>query len=220
MKKNTKWDWTEQHQHAFEGIKRNIAEIESLKHYDPKAETILTTDASTKGLGATLWQKVTDGRRPVAFASRYLSDSEKKYAPNELELLAIKWAIEHFKYQLMGRKFTVETDHKALLPIFNKNCIEKQYSSRLIRWRQRLLPYNFEVVYRPGRTMGLTDVLSRSPHGPPPPDRPQEEESYVIAQVNKLNWIKNKTLADQLLASLTNKGEKLTVKTNQLRPWN
>ena len=49
--------------------------------------------------------------------------------------------------------------------------------------------------------MGLTDVLSRSPHGPPPPDRPQEEESYVIAQINKLNLIKNEILAEQLLAS-------------------
>ena len=75
------------------------------------------------------------------------SCQEKKCAPNELELLAIKRAIEHLKYQPMGRKFTMETDHKALLPIFNKSCIEKQYSGRLIRRRQRLFPYNFEVVY-------------------------------------------------------------------------
>ena len=100
----------------------------------------------------------------------------------------------------MGRKFTVETDRKALLPIFNKNCIEKQYSSRLIRWRQRLLPYNFEVIYRPGRTMGLTDILSRSPHGNSPPDKPLEEESFVIAKIGALNDIKNEVLSDQLLA--------------------
>ena len=57
LKKNTKWQWLEQQQEAFDEIKSNIANINSLKHYDPEAETILTTDASTKGLGATLWQK-------------------------------------------------------------------------------------------------------------------------------------------------------------------
>ena len=48
--------------------------------------------------------------------------------------------------------------------------------------------------------MGLTDVLSRSPHGPPPPDLPQEEQSYVTAQVNKFNDMKSELLSEQLLA--------------------
>ncbi len=94
LKKNTKWESLSHHQKAFEGIKGNILNIESLKPYDPEAESVITIDASTKGLKATLWQKVEDGRRPVAFASRYLSDSEKNNAPNELELLALHWAIE------------------------------------------------------------------------------------------------------------------------------
>ena len=135
LKKNYKWEWMESQQLTFYEIKLDIADLKSLKHYDRNAETLLTTDASNKGLGAALWQKVEGGRRPVAFASRFLSNSEQNYALNELELFPIKCPIEQFKYQLMGRKFTVETDHRALLPIFNKNCIEKQYSSRLIRWR-------------------------------------------------------------------------------------
>ncbi len=72
---------------TFESLKRDIQTIVPLKHYDVSEETILTTDASTKGLGATLWQreKTTnrkDGepkffRRPIVFASRFLNNSEK-----------------------------------------------------------------------------------------------------------------------------------------------
>ena len=95
----------------------------------------------------------------------------------------------------------METDHKALYPIFKKNCIEKQYSSRrLIRWRRRLLPYNFEAVYKPGGTKGLTDVLSRNPHEAPPTDRPLEEQSFVIANLEALNDIKHAVSPDHLLA--------------------
>ena len=49
-------------------------------------------------IGATLWQKQKDGNlKPVGFASRYLSDTEKKYAINELELLTVVWGLEHFR---------------------------------------------------------------------------------------------------------------------------
>ncbi len=133
LNKKTTWYWNEGCQSAFEETKKAISDIRALKHYDAKPKTILTTDASYQGLGATLWQTEIDGRRPVALASRFLSNSEKNYATNELELLAIRWAIEHFKYYLLGREFEVETDHKALVPIFNKDKLEKQYSSRLIR---------------------------------------------------------------------------------------
>ena len=63
----------------------------------------------------------------------------------------------------MGRRFTLEKDHIALISVFNRERVNKDYSPRLIRWRHRLLPYEFEVVHRPGQTMGITDYLSRSP---------------------------------------------------------
>ncbi len=198
LKKKTTWDWTEGCQSAFEETKKAISDIRALKHYDTKANTILTTDASYQGLGATLWHTEIDGRRPVAFASRFLSNSEKNYATNELELLAIRWATEHFKYYLLGREFEVETDHKALIPIFNKDKLEKQYSSRLIRWRQRLLPFNFTVRYKPGRTMGITDYLSRNPQGPAPPDQWKEEETVVIGVISDLNKAKNENLCPEI----------------------
>ena len=75
---------------------------------------MITTDASTKGLGATLWQEQPDGKlKPICFASRFLSDTEKKYAMNELELLVVVWGLEHFRLYIYG---TVKlfTDHQAL----------------------------------------------------------------------------------------------------------
>ena len=100
MRKSVKWNWGKPQQQAFDQIKTDIATITTLKHYDPSAQTILTTDASRKGLGATLWQTDEEGKQPVAFASRYLNSAEQNYATNELELLAVKWATEHFKQYL------------------------------------------------------------------------------------------------------------------------
>ncbi len=129
--KDEKWIWGPEQQAAFEGLKRDIANITMLKHYDPEAQTVLTTDANTKGLGATLWQIDESGRRAVAFASRFLCNAEKRYAIIELELVAVKWAVEHFKFYLLGRKFRVETDHKALVSVFGRHRLNKEYSSRL-----------------------------------------------------------------------------------------
>ena len=98
----TKWEWTKIEQTAFDKIKTKIAEIDSLAHYDPQKETILQVDASTVGLGATLWQTDENGRKPISYHSRKLNPAEMKYAVNELEMLAIVNGTEHFKHYLLG----------------------------------------------------------------------------------------------------------------------
>ena len=97
LKKDYEWIWTEEHTQAFENLKQKITEIPCLAHYNSYYPNVITTNASTKGLGATLWQEQPDGKlKPIGFASRFLSDTEKKYAINELELLAVVWGLEHF----------------------------------------------------------------------------------------------------------------------------
>ena len=97
----------------------------------------------------------------MSFASRFLTDFESKYSINELELLAVVWAIEQFKNYVYGVKFQVISDHKALASVLKPNRSNKTFSSRLTRWVDRLLPFEFEVIHAPGRVLGFADYLSR-----------------------------------------------------------
>ena len=99
----------------------------------------------------------------MAFASRFLNSVEDRYSINELEFLGVVWSVEDFKYYLYGKTFTVITDHRALLSIMTENRANKFYNSRLTRWVDRLLPFDFTVDHLPGSKMGLVDYISRDP---------------------------------------------------------
>ena len=88
---------------------------------------------------------------------------EMKYSINELELLAIVWAIELLKNYVYGVQFKGVFDHKTLMSVPTPNRGYKTFSSRLPRWVDRLVPFDFEVVHVAGRTLGMADVLSRHP---------------------------------------------------------
>ena len=113
-KAQNKLDWKEKHTKAFENNKQ-IINITENKHFDKTKDTRVKSDASKKGLEACLEQKHGHIWKPVAYASRFLNKLEERYSTNELQPLAIVWALEHFKYYLYGNKFTLQTDHQALL---------------------------------------------------------------------------------------------------------
>ena len=102
---------------------------------------------------------------PIAFASRYLNKQEKNYSTNELELLAVTWAVDRFKNCFLGREFTIATDHKALTSALGDNRSNKTYQSQLTRWVDRLLPYQFKITHIIGGDMGIVYHLSREPNG-------------------------------------------------------
>ena len=78
LEKDNDWIWTEEHTQAFENLKQKITEIPCLAHYNSDYLNVITTDVSTKSLGATLWKKQPDGKlKPIGFARRFLSDTEK-----------------------------------------------------------------------------------------------------------------------------------------------
>ena len=78
LKKNNNWIWTEEHTLAFENLRQKITETPYLAHYKSDYPNVITTDASTKGLGATLWQEQPNGSlKPIGFASCFLLDTEK-----------------------------------------------------------------------------------------------------------------------------------------------
>ena len=182
LKKN-KWIWTEEHTLAFENMKQKITEIPCLAHYTSDYPNVITTDASTKGLGATLWQEQPNGTlKPIGLASRFLSDTEKKYAINELELLAVVWGLEHFRLYIYGKPIKLLTDHQALEPLIIRNRSNKTYSARLTRWPDRLAHFTINVNHIAGKLLALTDYLSRNPVLPPQADNTYDEE-YVINNI-------------------------------------
>ena len=119
----------------------------------------MQTDASDRGVGAVLSQNSDDGlEHPVAYYSRKLLPREARYSTVEKECLAIKLATHAFRVYLLGRKFTIQTDHRALEWL---NRL-KDNNARLTRWSLALQPYNFTIRYRAGAINGNADALSRS----------------------------------------------------------
>ena len=208
LKKQIKWKPTEEHTNAFS--KKLITHLPYLAHYILKSENILTTDASTKGLGATVWQKQKHGNlKPIGFASRFLLDTEKKkYAINELELLAQVWGLEHFRLYIYGKPVELLTDHQALEPIIKRNRSNKTYSARLTRWLDRLAHFYIQIKHFAGKHLKLTDSLSRSPISKPEPKENYDEEYVINCIIPLLEFINN-------YGSITDERE-TTTRTNQM----
>ena len=108
-----------------------------------------------------------------------------KYSTNELELLGVVWASEHFRNYLYGTEFQIVTVHKALLSALSANHGNKTMHSRLTRWVNRLLPFNFKISHLPGKDMGFTDLLSRLPSGKALLNSHYDDE-LVVAQSTKI----------------------------------
>ena len=149
-------------------------------------ETRINCDASRQGLGAALEQLDCDGWKTVAFASRSLNNNEEHYSINELELLGVVWAIEYFKNYLFGKNFTVLTDHRALLLVLKSHCSNKSYNSRLKRWIDRLLPFDFNIEHIPGTRMGLLDYFSRQPNQRAK-SITQYDEEFMVATIFRIH---------------------------------
>ena len=150
------WSWEQAHMQEFNYLKSILTEAPILAHYDVNKQLLVQSDASKDGLGCVILQE----GRPLAYASRSLNDCEKRYAPIERELLAIVFAVERFNYYTYGRKINVQTDHKPLISIFKKDL--NKISSRLQRMILRLMKYDLEIQYKPGKELNIPDTLSRS----------------------------------------------------------
>ena len=119
---------------AFSRTKEEISKNVTLLYFNPNSSTTLQTDASKKGLGAVLLQN----SKPVMFASRALTGSERNYQNLERECLVTIWGMEKFHYFLYGKEFTLETDQKPLVLIYRKHMME--ISPRIQRLIVRSFP--------------------------------------------------------------------------------
>ena len=142
---------------SFQALKDGLAKATTLAYFDKEAPTKVIADASPVGLGAVLVQEQNGVHVPVSYASRGLTDCERKYSQTEKEALSLVWACEKFHPYIYGMKFDLLTDHKPLEVIYgprSKPC------ARIERWTLRLQPYDFKVIHIPG-LQNIADPLSR-----------------------------------------------------------
>lgn len=151
--------WTPACTEAFQKVKTCLIRAPVLAFADPTKPYILHVDASFDGLGAVLNQEYPEGLRPVAFASRKLSVSERHYPVHQLEFLALKWAVvDKFHDYLYGLRFTVRTDNNPLTYVLTS----AKLNACGHRWLAALSVYDFSIQYRPGRENVDADLLSRN----------------------------------------------------------
>ena len=110
-------------------------------------------------LGAVLSQIIAGQERVVAYASKTLAKTERKYRATCHEMLALVWATHHFRLYLYGCRFVLCTDHSALQWLHSF----KEPEGQVARWLEQLAEYDYQVVHRPGRNHISADCLSCVP---------------------------------------------------------
>lgn len=158
LEKDTKYEWTNDQQEAFEILKQCLIKNPILSHPNFDKEFILITDASMEGLGVILAQKNEEDKECViAYASRSTNKAERNYPITDLECLAIVYGVEYFHKFLINKKFRIITDHAALKHLIN----DRIPKGRRARWIMKLQQYEFNVEHRPGKKNSNADALSR-----------------------------------------------------------
>lgn len=204
LKGNTNWSWNKVQQDSFNTLKKLVSNAPTLKFFDPKVKIVIQTDASQNGIGCCILQN----NQPIAYASRALSDAEKRYPIIEKELLGIVFACSRFHQFIYGHRIEIHTDHKPLVNIIIKD-IHKS-TNRIQRLKLKIIKYALDVKYIPGKFMYLADHLSRSFVNDKVNDDPEMTEvihsislsEYLSLSVKQMDQIRVETAKDHVLTKV------------------
>jgi hypothetical protein len=190
LHKDIEWQWLKEHQKAFDKLKQSITNPPVLGYYNVKKEVTLTCDASKAGLGAACLQE----GKPIAYASRAMTETETRYAQIEKELLAVVFACEKFRHYVYGKSVTVETDHQPLITIIKKPL----YSApiRLQKMMLKLQSYDIDLIYKRGKDMYLADTLSRAFLKSTKTNEGNPEDEYEVMTALPLTQKRNEELRE------------------------
>lgn len=181
-KKSKKFVWTKEAEVAWLKLKTLLTSTPVMTCPDYTKPFVIQCDASSTGIGAVLCQKTDEIDQPVAYLSRKLNEREAKYSASERELLSVVYAVEKFRPYVDGTRFTVLTDHSALLWLHKM----KDPHGRLARWAMKLQQFEFDIIHRPGKCHTVPDALSRGALTPN-----CEVDIIEILDSHKDSWYKN-----------------------------
>lgn len=156
--------WDDECQVAFETCKSLISSAPTLAFPNWNDHFVVACDASDLGVGGVLLQHTRQGDRssplqPVAYSSRLFTGAERKYPIGSKELLSIYYAVVSFRPYLFRHKaFAIINDHKSLSRLWDLTSL----SDRMLRIREKLRCYDFQLYWAPGSQMVIADLLSRS----------------------------------------------------------
>ena len=196
LKKDVPWTWSQAQDEALNRVKETLTSAPVLRMYDPTLPTTLENDASEYGIGSAIMQQ----GQPVAYASRLLSESERRYAQIEKEMLAVVFGLERFHHYVFGGTVEVITDHKPLEAISRKPL--SKAPRRLQNLLLRAQHYTFFITHRKGVEIPLADCLSRAPT-----DKPKKEDLVNAVTLHpvgdaRMREIKHATSLDPELQDL------------------
>ena len=154
-----KFKWSNEEQSAFDLLKEALTHPPVLGLPNSQDPFILDTDASDIAIGSELIQVQNGEERLIAYSSFALTPDQKKYCTTRKELLSIVRFTRQFRHYLLGRTFTVRTDHSSLMWLLKF----KDPQGQLARWMEELSQYNMVIQYRPGTKHKNADALSRKP---------------------------------------------------------
>ncbi|KAH9753791.1 Endonuclease [Citrus sinensis] len=153
LKKNIMWHWSEECQRAFEELKKAISEEPVLALPDHTKPFEVQTDASNFAIGGVLTQE----GLPIAFESRKLNDTERRYTVQEKEMTAIIHCLRVWRHYLLGSHFTIMTDNVATRYFQT----QKKLSPKQARWQDFLAEFNYRLEYKLGKANVVADAPSR-----------------------------------------------------------
>ena len=151
-------EWTEETLGAFECLKQALVTSPVLQYPIEKGIYILDTDASHDCIGAVLSQVQNGEEKVIAYGSRALTKCERAYCVTRKELLLVYYFCKYFKHYLLGQKFKIRTDHKALTWMLNW---ERPNTSQYCLWKAELQHFDMEVEFRKGKENVNADFVSR-----------------------------------------------------------
>ncbi|KAL4565288.1 hypothetical protein LXL04_029376 [Taraxacum kok-saghyz] len=153
LTKKDAFGWTDEAQVAFDNLKSAMVTAPLLALPDFQSPIVVECDASGRGIGAVLMQN----RKPIAYYSKALSDRNLAKSAYEREIMALVLAVQHWRAYLLGTKFTIYTDQRNLKFLLQQRITSPDQHN----WVAKLLGYDFDICYKPGKDNRAADALSR-----------------------------------------------------------